>query len=204
MYPETDIHDIVLSPKQIAQVRRSLPEHWEATVDRLARRYSLSRDLALKAYDSEMLETFESLANTLHLDPSVIAGTLLETPVRLAREGIPEQVLSASLLGEVLRAVDAGTVAKEAIPEVLREVGGKGYTVSQAIKTLGIKAADDAEISSVIDSVVAGRSRLIEEKGEDAFSALMGEVMARLRGRADGAKVGAALRVRLRKTERSD
>jgi glutamyl-tRNA(Gln) amidotransferase subunit E len=199
MYPETDIHDIVVTDRQIAQIRRSLPEHWEATVDRLARKYLLSKDLALKVYDSEMLDTFESLSKALRIDPSVIAGTLLETPVRLAREGIPEEVLSASVLGEVLKAVDAGTVAKEAIPDVLRVVGGKGYTVGQAIETLGIKAAGDAEIASVIDSVMAGHTKLIEDKGEDAFSALMGEVMARLRGRADGARVGGALRERLRK-----
>jgi len=199
MYPETDIHDLVLTPKQIARVRAGLPEHWEATVDRLARKYTLSRDLALKVYDSEMLDTFKGLARALRIDPSVIAGTLMETPVRLAREGIPEDALSASVLGEVLKAVDAGTVAKEAIPEVLRVVGGKGFTVARAIETLGIRSADDKEIDSVIDSVMAGRAELIAAKGEDAYSALMGEVMVRLRGRADGARVGATLREKLRK-----
>jgi glutamyl-tRNA(Gln) amidotransferase subunit E len=203
MYPETDIHDIVLTARRIAGVERSLPEHWEATVDRLAKRYSLSRDLALKVYDSDILDAFESLAKDLRLDPSVIASTIIETPVRLAREGIPEGVLSESVLAEVLRAVDAGKVAKEAIPEVLRVVGGKGLTVAQAIETLGIKVADDAEIDSVIDSVMAGHAKLIDEKGVDSFSALMGEVMVRLRGRADGAKVGAVLRDKLRKTGRS-
>ena len=202
MYPETDIQNIVLTAQQIEEVRRSLPEHWEATVGRLGRRYSLSRDLALKVYDSDMMDTFEGLAKSLRLDPSVIASTILETPVRLAREGIPEEALSESVLAEVLGAVDEGRVAKEAIPELLRVVGGRGLTVPQAIDTLGIKAADDAEIASVIDSVIAGRTKLIDEKGEESFSALMGEVMARLRGRADGAKVGAALRDRLQKTRK--
>jgi len=203
MYPETDIHDIVVTAQQIDEVRLKLPEHWEATVDRLAKRYSLSRDLALKVYDSDMLGTFESLAKGLRLDPSVIASTIIETPVRLAREGIPEDALSESILAEVLKAVDAGRVAKEAIPEVLRVVGGRGLTVAQAIETLGITTADEVEIGSVIDSVMAGRAKLIDEKGEDSFSALMGEVMSRLRGRADGAKVGAALRDKLRKVSRT-
>jgi glutamyl-tRNA(Gln) amidotransferase subunit E len=199
MYPETDIHDIVPTRRRIAQLRRSLPENWEMTVSRLSKTYSLSRDLALKVYDSEMSDIFENLARVRHLDPSVIAGTLIDTPVRLAREGIPEEALSAKVLAEVLEAVDSGRIAKEAIPEVLRVVGGKGTTVQQAIDTLGIKAADDAEIESVIEEVVKARRNLIDEKGVDAFSALMGDAMGRLRGRADGAKVGRILREKLHK-----
>ena len=199
MYPETDIHDIVLTSQRIAKLRRSLPENWEATVGRFSKTYSLSKDLALKVYDSEMSDVFENLSKELDLDPSVIAGTLIDTPVRLAREGIPEEALSAKVLTEVLEAVDSGRVAKEAIPEVLRVVGGKGLTVPKAIDTLGIKAADDAEVESVIEEVIKARRNLIDERGVDAFSALMGDAMGRLRGRADGAKVGGILREKLHK-----
>jgi glutamyl-tRNA(Gln) amidotransferase subunit E len=198
MYPETDIPDILVSEDRITKLEDNLPEHWETVVERLARRYSLSRDLALKIYDSELLEAFEKLSKSLKVDPSVIASTLVEAPVRLTREGVPEDTLSLQTLSDVLGAVDAGRIAKEAIPDVLRTIGGKHLTVSQAIESLGIRRADESEIGSVVDSVLARHTELLQHKGEEAFSALMGEAMAVLRGRADGAEVGRILKEKLR------
>lgn len=199
MYPETDIPDILITKAQVSDVIDRLPEDWESAVKGLAKRYSLSGDLALKVYDSDLIDSFERLSQELRIEPSVIAATLVETPVRLAREGVPEDALPLPVLTEILRAVDAGKVAKEVIPEVLRIAGQKEVSVSDAIVDLGIRVADDSEIGAVVDSIIAGHTGLIEERGEGAFSALMGEAMGLLRGRADGAKIGKILREKLLK-----
>jgi glutamyl-tRNA(Gln) amidotransferase subunit E len=196
MYPETDIPDIVVSRARLKELSRTLPEGWEESVARLAREYSLSEDMALKVYDSGFAQGFEAAARELHLEPSVVASAFVETTVRLAREGVSQEALSSEVLTEVLRAVDAGSVAKEVIPEVLRAVG-TGLTVPQAIESLGLEAVDEAEIRLVVGSLIDRRGALIAEKGEGAFSALMGEAMRELRGRADGATVGTILREEL-------
>lgn len=197
MYPETDITDIPISESWIAEIRRRLPEHWERTVENLARDYSLSRDLAVKIYDSEAKDAFLSLTKELGLEPSVIAATLVELPVRLTREGVPEDAVSISTLTEVLRAVDGGRVAKEAAPVIIRLMGTKSMSVSRAIESLGLNPADEKEIGRTIDSIIAVHAKLVEQRGEGAFSALMGEAMAELRGRADGANVSRMLREKL-------
>lgn len=200
MYPETDIPDIEITKEQRLAVSRRLPEDWGLVVQRLATKYGLSQDLALQIYDSDFLESFEGLTREIHLDPSVIAATLVELPVRLSREGVPEDALTLPILAEALKAVNAGTVAKEAIPDVLRTAGMKHMTVSQAIDALGLRAADDDEIATVVESALARHRSLVAEKGDGAFSPLMGEVMNVLRGRADGAKVGRILKERIRKS----
>lgn len=197
MYPETDIPDIEIESGRLKALVESVPEDWETKVERLAKRFSLSNDLALKIYDSELEDGFVSLAKGISLEPSVVASTLVDLPPRLVREGVPEGSLTIEALASVLRAVSEGKVAKEAIPAVLTEMGKKGVKVGEATLTLGLEAADEAKVRSTIDAVLARRSKPIRERGEAAFSVLMGEAMKELRGRADGAMVGRILKEKL-------
>ena len=197
MYPETDIPDIVIGGAKLRSLSRSVPRNWEGVVRDLRRRYDMSEDLALKLFDSGLTGEFESLTESLKLAPSFVASILVDIPARLAREGVPEEALTSSILGEVLAAVDSGAVAKEAVPEILHAVGTRKLSVAQAIQSLGLVGADESQIGAVIDRVIRERKDLISEKGEGAFSALMGDAMKELRGKADGAKVGRMLKERL-------
>jgi len=194
MYPETDIPNIPLTRVLLRRIALEVPPDWQKEVGRLEKAFSLSRDLALKLYDSDSAEEFEELARSVRLEPSFVASVLVDLPARLGREGVPESALTLSVLAEVVRAVDAGRVAKEAVPEIVKEVGVKGIAVSGAIESLGLRAAEDSQVRSVVESVVALRMQMVLEKGEASFSPLMGEVMKQLRGRADGAFVSRTLR----------
>ena len=195
MYPETDIPDIPVTRSMLAKVASEVPPDWQTVVRRLERRFSLSHDMALKLYDSDSLADFESLARRTKLEPSFVASVLVDLPVRLAREGIPEGALETAVLAEALGAVVEGRIAKEAVPDVVKEAGMKGVTIRQAIDSLGLVSAEEDEVRRVVDLVVQSRKELIREKGTAAFSPLMGEVMKELRGKADGATVSRILRV---------
>jgi glutamyl-tRNA(Gln) amidotransferase subunit E len=198
MYPETDVPDVVIGADRLSALMKMVPERWEETVGRYARRYSLSRDLALKLLDSDFLDFFERLSGELRLEPSVVASMLVDLPIRLAREGIPEDALDQDTIAEVLRAIDSGMVAKEAAPDVLRSIGrGESKSVNEAVERLELGSIDLGRLSEIIESVVRSNRALIEAKGEGAFSPLMGEVMAQARGKADGRLVSRLLRQRL-------
>jgi len=197
MYPETDIPDIVITAGRLRRLAKEVPENWEARVASLSKRYSISADLALKVYDSDLEEQFKGLCGQLTLEPSVVASVLVDIPPRMAREGVPEKALAQDVLADVLRAVSEGRAAKEAIPEILKSVGDSGASVYQAISTLGLRVANEAKVMAVVAAVLERNSGLVAEKGEAAFSALMGEAMKELRGKADGATVGRILKDRL-------
>ena len=61
----------------------------------------------------------------------------------------------------------------------------------------------EAEVRALVDTLVLREQALIQEKGEAAFSALMGEAMKQLRGKADGAEVARILREKLQETGKS-
>ena len=199
MYPETDVPEIVVSPRRKERLFEEVPVPWGEKVKEYEKKYSLSSEMALQVYDSEFAPTFERLAQGTHLSPSVIATILVETPVRLTREGIREEKIGEEVLVELVHAIDDGNVAKEAAPDILRVIGeGGAASVEEAAKSLKLKRLGPAELGRIIDEVVRKNRSMILSKGEDAFSPLMGEVMKEVRGRVDGQLVGEALRLRLR------
>jgi glutamyl-tRNA(Gln) amidotransferase subunit E len=198
MYPETDVPDVTIGTDRLSALMKVAPEPWEEMVRRYEKKYSLSRDLAVKLLDSDFPDFFERLVSQLKLEPSLVASMLVDLPVRLTREGIPEDALDQDTIAEVLRAIDAGTVAKEAAPDVLRSIGkGEARSVSEAVERLGLESIDARRLSEIIESVVRSNLALIEEKGEGAFSPLMGAVMAQARGKVDGRLVSRLLKERL-------
>ena len=195
LYPETDIPEIVLTDEWRRSFDKMLPVPWEEKVSGYSKKYSLSEEAALQLYDSDNSKLFEELAPKLQLEPSVIATILVEVPVRLSREGIDESKVSPEALSSVLAAVDSGRFAKEAAIDVLRSIGnGESRDVDDAVSRLGLTRMSDDDLRTIIQGVLARNKALIEEKGDRAFSVLMGEVMKIARGRVDGQKVSSLLK----------
>ncbi len=195
MYPETDIPEIVVTEEWKRGLRTMMPVPWREKVAAYSRRYSLSEEAALQLYDSDNSRLFEELAAKLKLEPSVIASILVETPVRLSREGVDESKVSPEALTSVLVAVDGGRFAKEAAVDVLRAIGrGEADDVDDAVSKLGLTGMSDEELAEIIEGVLKRNEALIQGKGDRAFSVLMGEVMKLARGKVDGQKVSKLLR----------
>ncbi|MDG7014345.1 MAG: Glu-tRNA(Gln) amidotransferase subunit GatE [Nitrososphaerota archaeon] len=197
MYPETDIPDITVTEAEEAEILRETPEDWRSRVARLERERSLSGDLALKLYDTDEIERFEELAGRLKIEPSFIASVLVDLPARLSREGVAESGYAPTALARALEAVASGAVAKEAVPDVLKAAWEKGMTVEQAAGALGLERVDEARLAVILDGLVSRRAALIREKGDAAFSPLMGDAMKELRGKVDGALVARLLREKI-------
>lgn len=200
MYPETDIPEIVVTEEWKRNLRMMMPIPWKEKVTAYSKRYSLSEEAALQLYDSDNSKLFEDLTAKLKLEPSVIAAILVEAPVRLSREGVDESKVTPEVLTSVLVAVDGGRFAKEAAIDVLRAIGkGEVRDVDDAVSKLGLTGMSDEELNKIIDGVLKRNKALVKEKGDRAFSVLMGEVMKLARGKVDGQKVSKLLRRGLEK-----
>jgi glutamyl-tRNA(Gln) amidotransferase subunit E len=199
MYPETDIPDIVVTDELIRSASASLPEPWRARVKRLEKDYSLSSEMALKVYDSDRADLFERLASRLGVEGSFVATVVVDLPTRLAREGVNEEAITDELLEEALKAIAAGKVAKEAGADLVRLVAkGEAKDVAVAVAKLGLVPMAGKQLEELIDETLARNEKLISERGEGAFSVLMGDVMKQARGRADGQLASGMLMERLR------
>ncbi|MEM4187913.1 MAG: Glu-tRNA(Gln) amidotransferase subunit GatE [Candidatus Hadarchaeum sp.] len=198
MYPETDIPPITITPARIRKIRSRLPEPPEKTCAKLVEKYHLSQDLAERLSLSDNLNLFEELVASTGADPTLVAATLEGTIVSLRREGVEVERITKETLQEMFRRVAGGDVAKEAVPEVLR-LTSRGIGISEAVEKLGLSRLGTAELESLVAEVVAENLKLIQEKGARAIDPLMGILMAKVRGKADGRVVHELLKKEIEK-----
>lgn len=198
MYVETDIPPITIDEEKLERIRKVLPELPEQKRKRYVEEYKLSDELAERMSLSENARLFEELAKECKVEPTLVAATIEETLVGLRREGAAVENIQEAALSELFDLIARGELAKEAIPDVLRQVA-KGASVQAAVDQLGLRRVTEAELLGVVSRIVRENQKLVEERGADAVQPLMGIVMQEVRGRADGKLVHQLLKRELQK-----
>jgi glutamyl-tRNA(Gln) amidotransferase subunit E len=200
MYPETDIPLIQVTEELINSVRQRLPELPEQRLERLMREYALNQKLAKQIMESEYTELFETIAKESKVTPTTIAVFLTETMKALKRDGIPVEKVSETKIREIFKALGAGEITKEALPDIVAWLSkNEDKTVMEAVESLGLKTLTKEELGKIIDGIIAKNKDLIEKSGSKAFGAVMGMVMKEVRGRANAETVSELIRQRLAK-----
>jgi len=178
MYPETDIPHIHIDAADV-KAPKTLKEQEAALVKKFRITQAHAKGLLREGWPfDEYVQEFGKLS------PVFIATTLLDTPKELKKRYSKELDLfeKEQELKEILARVNERSVPKEALIQLLALIAdGKKPDFSK------FKAVDEKEIEKVIIAV-------IKEDPKAPISALMGQAMKRLRGKAPGNKVMALLR----------
>lgn len=172
MYPETDVKRI--NPPTNVDVPKPLKEQEET----LAKEYNLPMQHA-KAIIKEGLD-FAALAKKFNrLDPSFIATTLLDAPKEIKKRHNVELDIdnNEDAINEILKKANNGDIPKDAIFQLFILVAqGKKLDYSK------YKQADTKEVQKIVLEV-------IKNDPKAPVNALMGQAMAKLRGKASGKQV---------------
>ena len=196
MYPETDVPPIRVTRERLERIREHLPERPDVTVSRLVREYAIHEQQARQLVQEGMDELFELIAREFG-EAKLVATVLLYNFGELRRESLDVDGIPIDRLRELFSLLKAGRFAKEAVPELLREMARRGIRATEAIAALGVKGIARPELEVIVDAVLDESEDAIEARGEAAEKALMGKVMERVRGRADGKLVSEVLHERL-------
>jgi glutamyl-tRNA(Gln) amidotransferase subunit E len=194
LYPETDVPPVPVPSDRLERLRSQLPERPAASLSRLERELAVPAELARQLVYGTELDRFEELVGRGHAPLAVARLLTQELPSLPPRADAPPYEPSSTVLDELLGAVERGTFSKEGVPKVLAELAGGASGVAEAVRRSGLAAADPDELARVVERVVLGQLALVRERGEAAFSPLMGDVMRELRGRRDGREVAEELR----------
>jgi glutamyl-tRNA(Gln) amidotransferase subunit E len=199
MYPETDIPLIQVSREELDRLKAQIPEPWEIQVSKFARKYDLPPQLAEPLYDSERRDLFETVAGEFKLPPRFVASTLIDSFLNLAREGVKVDELLDSKISEAFAALASGKFAKEALPEVIKQLAlDHGLSIDEALAKAGLGRMTAEELEEVVDEVIAQNIDLVRSRGASgSMSTLMGRVMQRVRGKVDGKVVNETLSAKL-------
>lgn len=194
MYPETDIPPTQVTEVMLGKIRAALPELPEQKFERLMKQYKLNQKLAKQIMDSEHSELFEAIVKESSVSPTTVAVFLTETLKALKRDGVETEKVSENKIREIFRQVAAGKLTKEAISEIYIWLSkNEEKTVEEAINALGFKTLSEVELTALVEKALAENEKIVKEKRQESFGALMGMLMQSLRGKVDAAQLSKIL-----------
>ncbi|MFB6133457.1 MAG: Glu-tRNA(Gln) amidotransferase subunit GatE [Halanaeroarchaeum sp.] len=189
MYPETDVPPVEPDAAEVSE-----PELLTAKVERYRSDYELQEDLAHQVAFGQYWDVFETAVEE-GVDPTLAAQTLESTLTELRRDDVPVERLDDETLLAVFDLVAADELAQEGIPELLRALArDPSRSAAEAAEAQGLGSAAEGEVREAVRAVVRRNAAQVESEGMSAFSGLMGECMAELRGKAEGDLVSEVLR----------
>jgi len=194
MYPETDVPPVDPDPTAV-----ETPELLTEKVERYQSEYGLDAGLAEQVAFGRRWPLFEEQVEA-DVDATLAAQTLESTVTELRRDDVPVDELTDDHFRGVFGLVADGDLAQEGVPELLAALAEQPDREAGALADeLGLGSAAEDEVRDAVVDVVERNSDQVEAEGMGAFSALMGECMGALRGKADGDLVSEVLREEIQK-----
>ncbi|MDS0222203.1 Glu-tRNA(Gln) amidotransferase subunit GatE [Haloarcula sp. S1AR25-5A] len=195
MYPETDVPPVEPDVTEV-----ETPELLTEKVDRYESEFDLGSGLAEQVAYGQRWPLFEALVEGEGVDPTLAAGTLESTLTELRRDDVSVENLTDDHLREAILLVDGGDVPREGMEDLLTALAETpSLTAEEAVEQEGLGGVDESEVQEAVAEVVERHADQVAEEGMGAFSALMGECMGALRGKADGDTVSDVLRSEIQK-----
>lgn len=172
MYPETDVSNIEITKEMIKSI--TVPELIKEKIVRFSKNYKLQKELSTElireGYDFEMyVKKFKNV------EPSFIARFLIEMPKEIMTKYKKE--IDASNYLEIIEKFNSAEISKDAVFEILMEI-----SQGKSIDYKKYKQLTESELNTEIEKIIN------ENKGLP-LNALVGKVMSKLRGKADGEKI---------------
>jgi glutamyl-tRNA(Gln) amidotransferase subunit E len=200
MYPETDIPTIPVADSTLEALADKVPRSWDEIVDSLVKKYNLNKKLATQIFDSDYIGVFEEIVNKTKVQPTFLASKLTEDLINLQRQGLDPSILTDDMIMDIFVKLDNGAIAKESVIIIFEKLmKNEAKTVDETIKAAGVSPISDEELGKGLDRIIGENMVVVREKGISALSTLMGRAMAEYRGKADGQKINAMLKDKLRK-----
>jgi glutamyl-tRNA(Gln) amidotransferase subunit E len=190
MYPETDVFPLTIDPETWAAIE--LPELLSERAARYVRDLGIDPALARQVAYSERLAVFEK-AVAGGVKPTLAARTITATLREAQREGVPVNMVEDAALLALLQSVESGTIAKEAIPDLIRQIAS-GDTVEEAIERYAASAFSVADVELLAERILQEKADFVRQRGMGAMGPLMGVLMEEVRGQVDGKVVSDVLR----------
>ncbi|MDQ2053924.1 Glu-tRNA(Gln) amidotransferase subunit GatE [Halobellus sp. H-GB7] len=194
MYPETDVPPVELNPSEV-----ETPELLTEKVERYQSEFDLDAGLAEQVAYGRRMPLFEQAVEE-GIDATFAAGLLESTLTELRRDDVAVAELTDEHLLAVMHLVEDGDLAKEGVQDVLATLAeNPSLSAEEAVEEAGLSGVSEDEVREAVSEVVDRNADQVEAEGMGAFSALMGEAMGALRGKADGEIVSDVLREEIQK-----
>jgi len=205
-FPEPDLPPLVVTNELIEEVKASLPELPAPRARRFTEQYGLSYA------DAAQLTGERSLADYYEAAVAASGGNARATTNWIRSELLREletagltadnSPIPAAELGALVKLIDEGAISGKQGKDVLVEMFATGKAAATVIEEQGLmQVSDTGEIDRVIDEVIAGNPKQLEQYRagkESLFGFFVGQVMKASKGKANPKIVNERLREKLK------
>ena len=216
MYPETDIQVLNLELDRWDKIQSNLPMNKQQRLLRL-QKYDISSNQVEAILGSELDDIFisgltENELSSPSLTPKPWASILLDNSRSEIsnKSNVPVSNVPWELLALLVYSREKGIITREgivplgskyllSIDEDFSTFDKKIDWISRTAEIEGFIPADSSSVEKVIDVIIADKLDFIQSKGMAAIGPLMGMVMAKLGGSADGKLVNSILLDKIKK-----
>lgn len=193
-FPEPDLPPLFVKRETVEEYRGMLPELPYIRRLRYIKDYGLSEgDVYLLTENKALAEYFEKTLLLTKYDPKKVASFITTVIIRFLNEDakdIEECPVTCESLAELLNAIESGKISNNmAKGEIFEEMYLKGKSAADIIKEKGLEqVSDTGEIEKIAAEVLAANPAIVEEYKSGkvkVFGFLVGQVMAKMKGRAN-------------------
>lgn len=178
MYPESDVPAIKIGKEMIPSAPETLIERGEEL------KKILPRGLAEQMIKSRYFSLFEEFRNKFKIESVIIANLFLSTTKDLKRRKFAVEKIRKEDLEWVLGLLEKEKISKDSLPDILIALA-EGKDIAYIVKKF--ESLSDNELEKIVSDVV-------KQNPSKNESVIMGLIMAKVKGRADGEKILRILR----------
>jgi len=217
-FPEPDLPPLHNTKEFVNKIRAEIPELSRQRRERLAKEYKLDKkSIEVFVQNKDFGEYFEKVISEL---PPKIPKNQLPRLIKLATnylitdlQGLlkgasvtgEDFLITAENFAEFITLIEEGKISSKIAKMVLSEMFSTGADPSHIIEEKGLsQITDETEIEKIIKEVISKNPKAVEDfkKGkENAFQYLIGQIMAKTRGKANPQIVKDILSKTLTKTK---
>ena len=141
-------------------------------------------------------DLFDELVSKYHVQPTLIASTLLNLLVDIRRKGGNTEFVTNSHLKLIFSKFEAKQIPTTSIEQILTGIANEPEQISpdMAIKKFIKKMLSEEDIIEIIQNEIAENLLEVNQKGLGAMGKLMGRIMAKIGGSAEGKIVNSHLK----------
>lgn len=200
-FPEPDLVPMVNEQSYIDDLRSKLPELPYPRMKRFIDQYGLTHyDADVLTGDKDLADYFEECAK-ISMDYKTICNWILSELLKVINDkkiSINECNVTPEKLSGMLQMIKDGTISGKIAKTVFTEMLESDKTPQQIVKDKGlVQISDTGELQGIVDEVIAGNPKAVEElKGgkDKSLMFLVGQVMKATRGKANPQMVNELLR----------
>ena len=201
-FPEPDLPPLRHSKKFIEEIRAEIPELPQKRRERLEKEYQLDeKNAEIFVYNKDLGEYFEKVISEL---PPGLAQEKLLKLIKLSTNYLISDIqglikggavvgdkflITPENFAEFIGLIHDGKISSKTAKQVLAEMFASGADPSNIIEEKGLdQISDEKELEIIIADAVSQNAKVVEDYKsgkENAFQYLIGQIMAKTRGKAN-------------------